>query len=258
MTAPVFVVRAAALAGAGAGSLVRLDGPEGRHAVAVRRLAPGEPVDLVDGEGTRARGTVAAVVDRQALDVEVSAVTSDAAPDPAVVVVQALPKGDRGELAVELLTEVGVDEIVPWSASACVTRWRPDRLERAHRRWVDAAHAAAKQSRRTRFPVVAPLASTAEVAARVSGAALAVVLHESSTTPLSAVSMPESGEVLVIVGPEGGITAAELDALVAAGARSVRLGPTVLRTSSAGMAAAAVLMAPSPRWAVQDGDGMEG
>lgn len=258
MTAPVFVVQAAALAGIGPGSVVRLDGPEGRHAVSVRRLVPGEPVDLVDGAGTRASGTVAAVVDRQALDVEVTTVMSDEAPDPAVVVVQALPKGDRGELAVELLTEVGVDEIVPWAASACVTCWRPDRMERAHRRWADAALAAGKQSRRTRFPVVAPLASTDDVAGRVAAAALAVVLHESSTTALADVTMPDAGEVLVIVGPEGGISATELDAFEAAGARSVRLGPSVLRTSSAGMAAVAVLMAPSRRWAVRDTDGMEG
>jgi 16S rRNA (uracil1498-N3)-methyltransferase len=197
-------------------------------------------------------------VDRQALDVEVTALTSDAAPDPTVVVVQALPKGDRGELAVELLTEVGVDEIVPWAAAACVTRWRPDRLDRAHRRWADAALAAGKQSRRTRFPVVAPLATTAQVADRVAEAALAVVLDESSTTALADVTMPETGEVVVIVGPEGGITATERADFEAVGARSVRLGPSVLRTSSAGMAAAAVLLAPSRRWAVHDTDGMEG
>lgn len=258
MTAPVFVVPASALAAIGPGSVVRLDGPEGRHAVSVRRLTAGEPVDLVDGAGTRASGVVAAVVDRQALDVEVTTVMADEPPAPAVVVVQALPKGDRGELAVELLTEVGVDEIVPWAAAACVTRWRPDRIDRAHRRWADAAVSAGKQSRRTRFPVVASLASTDEVAGRVAGAALAVVLHESSTTALADVTMPETGEVVVIVGPEGGITATERATFESAGARSVRLGPSVLRTSSAGMAAVAVLMAPSRRWAVHDNSGMGG
>lgn len=249
MTPPVFVVDPDDLAHAAVGGLVRVDGPEGRHAAGVRRLSVGEPVSLVDGRGTRADGTVVAVVDRSAIDVQVTDHRTEPDPSPRIVVVQALPKGDRGELAVELLTEVGVDAIVPWAAAQCVTQWRPDRRERAHRRWADAAHAAAKQARRARFPVVEPLASTDEVAARVRAAALSLVLHESATRSLAGQALPASGEVVIVVGPEGGLTGEELSAFEACGANTVRLGPTVLRTSSAGLAAVSALLAPSPRWA---------
>jgi len=258
VTAPVFVVPPTALEGVGPGAIVRVDGPEGRHAVSVRRLTVGESVDLVDGAGVRASGTVAAIVDRHSLDVRVDDTSTEPQPEPAVVVVQALPKGDRGELAVELLTEVGADIVVPWAAATCVTQWRPDRIERAHQRWVDAAHAAGKQSRRTRFPIVAPLASTADVVGRLELAALGVVLHESAEAAISDLSLPQTGEVVIVVGPEGGITDDELGRFSAAGAHLVRLGPSVLRTSSAGMAAVAALLAPSPRWAVRRGAGMGG
>lgn len=258
MTAPVFVVPPTALEGVGPGGLVRVDGPEGRHAVSVRRLAVGEAVDLVDGAGVRVHGTVEAVVDRHSLDVRVSDRVIEPQPTLTVVVVQALPKGDRGELAVELLTEVGADVVVPWAAAACVTQWRPDRIDRAHRRWVDAAHAAGKQARRTRFPVVESLASTADVVGRLQAAALGLVLHESADAPLGGQRLPEAGEVVIVVGPEGGITADELERFTAVGAHAVRLGPSVLRTSSAGMAAVAALLAPSPRWATRPGAGMGG
>lgn len=248
MTAPVFVVASHALSGAAAGSLVRLDGPEGRHAAAVLRLQPGEQLRLVDGEGTCAEATVAAVVDRQALDVRVDRVAHEALPVPRLVVVQGLPKGDRGELAVELLTEVGVDAIIPWSAASCIAHWRGDRRERAHRRWSDAAQAAAKQSRRSRFPVVEDLASTADVIVRLRKASLALVLDETAAVPLSSAALPMQGEVVVVVGPEGGITQEERRAFVDAGATCVRLGPGIMRTSSAGMAALAVLLSRSPRW----------
>lgn len=258
MTAPVFVLPPAALDGVGPGSVVRLDGPEGRHAVSVRRLGPGEVLHLVDGAGRRARATVVATVDRQTLDACVDTVQVEPDPQPRLVVVQALPKGDRGELAVELLTEVGVDVIVPWAAARCVTQWKGDRVERAHRRWSDAALAAAKQARRARFPLVAPLATTPQVVELVGAAARSVLLHEEASTALAEVVVPDDGDVVVIVGPEGGVSGDEVALLAAAGAQTARLGPSVLRTSSAGMAAAAVLLAATRRWAVADQQGMEG
>lgn len=251
MTAPVFIVPEADLATATVGSIVRVSGPEGRHAITVRRLTAGESVALVDGTGRRASGVVAGVVDRQAFDVEVLADSEEPAPQPRLVVVQALPKGERGELAVELLTEVGVDVIVPWAAANCVTQWRPDRAERAHRRWADAAVASAKQARRARFPVVEPLASTADVVARISSAPQALVLHESATAPIGAVRVVPAGDLVLVVGPEGGLTPDEIAAFAGAGAITVRLGPSVLRTSSAGMAAASVVLASSDRWSVE-------
>jgi 16S rRNA (uracil1498-N3)-methyltransferase len=253
----VFVASATALAAASVGSLVRLDGPEGRHAVSVRRMGPGEAVDLVDGLGRRVTGRVSSVVDKQTLDIAVDGIDDEPDPQPRVVVVQALPKGDRGELAVELLTEIGVDVIIPWSAANCVTQWKAERVGRSHQRWSDAAHAAGKQARRARFPEVESLASTSDVVARVADAATALVLHEDAPASIASAAVPADGELLLIIGPEGGLTPGERDAFAAAGAAEVRLGPSVLRTSSAGIAAVAALMAPSLRWAVpgSPGDG---
>jgi 16S rRNA (uracil1498-N3)-methyltransferase len=167
-------------------------------------------------------------------------------PDPRLVVVQALPKGDRADLAVELLTELGVDEIVPWSASRSVAQWSGERGTRALAKWRRTAAEAAKQSRRARVPVVAELATTGRVAARVADAAAGLVLHEAADEALTALALPDHGEVIVIVGPEGGVSADELAAFGAA--RAVRLGEPVLRTSTAGAAAVAVLSARLGRW----------
>jgi 16S rRNA (uracil1498-N3)-methyltransferase len=188
------------------------------------------------------------VTGKEHLEVEVTAVTDEPAPTPWLVVVQALPKGDRGEVAVETLTEVGVDEIVPWAAARCVTRWRDGRGEKALARWRTTAQAAAKQSRRARFPVVAELAGTRDVADRVRRASLGVLLHEGAEQPLAGVESPAAGEVVVVVGPEGGISPEELAVLAGAGATAYRLGPTVLRTSTAGTAAAAALLSRTARW----------
>ncbi len=246
MTPPIFVLDD--LGAAAPDVVVTLDGPEGRHAASVMRLAPGEPVALVDGRGRRVSGAVLRVQGRDRVDVQVEAVHDEAMPEPTITVVQALAKGDRGERAVELLTEIGADVIVPWAARNCVARWTPDRAERGHRRWIDAAHAAAKQSRRARFPTVAPLATTEEVLGLVRGARLALLLHEEADGSLRSVETPTSGDVVVIVGPEGGIAADEIAALEDAGAIPTRLGPTVLRTSSAGMAAVAALLSRTERW----------
>lgn len=225
-----------------------LDGPEGRHAATVTRLAAGEAVVLVDGAGRRGTGTVATVVGKDVVDVDVGDLVTEPRPQPWLVVVQALPKGDRGETAVETMTEVGVDEVVPWAASRCVTRWREGRGDKALARWRTTAAAAAKQSRRARFPLVADLASTAAVADRLAGAATGVLLHEEASAPLSDLVPPATGELLLVVGPEGGLSPEEVAAFQAAGAMAYRLGPTVLRTSTAGTAALAVLLARTERW----------
>jgi 16S rRNA (uracil1498-N3)-methyltransferase len=169
-------------------------------------------------------------------------------PDPALAVVQALPKGDRGQLAVELMTEAGVDVIVPWAAQRCVTRWHGERGERALARWRATAREAAKQARRPRFPEVTGLVSTPEVAHAVRSAALAVLLDPGAGTALSTLPLPSSGDLVVIVGPEGGLSPAEVAALTGAGAVGARLGPTVLRTSTAGVVAAAVMLSRAGRW----------
>lgn len=248
MTAPVFVLEPDELAHASVGGLVRVAGPEGRHAVAVRRLGVGERVDIVDGLGRRVDGEVVRVLDRQSLEVRVDAVTDLADPEPWVVVVQALPKGERGELAVELLTEVGVDEIVPWRAERSINRWVGDRALRGRARWEVAARAAGKQSRRAWFPTIGRLADDSGVESRIRRAVTAVLLHEEATRRLTSVNLPADGEVLLIVGPEGGITPGELARFTAAGAVPVRLGPSVLRTSTAGTVGAGIVLSRTARW----------
>lgn len=224
-----------------------LTGPEGRHAATVRRLRPGERVDLTDGRGRYVHCTVTAT-GRDTLEADVAERHDVPEPAPALTVVQALAKGERGELAVETMTEVGVDTIVPWEAAHCVARWRGDRATKGRTRWCTTAREAAKQARRAWFPEVTDLAGTTDVARRLAAAELAVVLHEEAAEPLSALGVPTSGEVVAVVGPEGGLTGEEVAAFEKAGARPVRLGPTVLRTSTAGAAAAAVLQARCGRW----------
>jgi 16S rRNA (uracil1498-N3)-methyltransferase len=224
-----------------------LDGPEGRHAAAVKRMRAGERLLLADGAGGLAAATVLSAA-RESVELDVAAATRAAVPEPRLVVVQALPKGDRGELAVQVMTEAGVDEIVPWQASRCVTRWQGERGRRSWQRWQGIAREAAKQARRSWLPALADPATTGAVVTRIAGAAAAYVLHEEAAEPLAGLTPPRSGEILLIVGPEGGVAPEELAAFEAAGARPVRLGPTVLRTSTAGVAALAVVSAATGRW----------
>jgi 16S rRNA (uracil1498-N3)-methyltransferase len=225
---------------------VRLEGDEGRHAARVRRLGVGEPVLVADGLGAIADCVVIEVLP-DGLELEVADWRHVEPPDPYLVVVQALAKGDRAELAVELMTELGVDEIVPWAASRSVAQWREGRGEKALERWRRTAREAAKQSRRPRMPTVTDLASTADVVERVRERA-SFVLHESAAAALAGAALPASGEIVLVVGPEGGVTDDELAAFAEAGATAVRLGAPVLRTSSAGAAALAALSVRIGRW----------
>jgi 16S rRNA (uracil1498-N3)-methyltransferase len=220
-----------------------LDGPEGRHAAVVRRIGPGERIRLTDGRGAWAEGPVVAA-GKSGVTVGVDERGSLPAPTPRVVVVQALPKGERAELAVEMLTEVGADVIVPWNAERSQFRANPERVEKTLAKWRAWAFEASKQSRRSWFAEVAPLASTADVAERLARASLPVVLHEEATVPLASLDVPPSGDIVLVIGPEGGIAPAELKTF---DVEPVRLGDTVLRTSTAGVAAAAALLAPT-RW----------
>jgi 16S rRNA (uracil1498-N3)-methyltransferase len=245
MSTPVFHVARERLSG----SRVRLDGPEGRHAALVRRLQPGERIDLTDGAGLLAR---CAIVESEghALDLEVLELCVIPQPMPRVTVVQALPKGDRGETAVETMTEIGVDVIVPWSAGRSITQWRAERGAKALAKWRSTASEAAKQARRAWWPEVTEVASTAGVAKLLAAAAVPVVLHEEADRPLAELDISGVGaDIVLVVGPEGGISPEELLIFAEAGGVAYRMGPTVLRTSTAGTVAAAVLLARSGRWA---------
>jgi 16S rRNA (uracil1498-N3)-methyltransferase len=249
---PLFLAEPGSLAGVVTGALYRLEGDEGRHAAGVRRLRVGEAVEVADGAGTVVRGVVEDV-GRESLGVRIGDRAWEPPPAVALVLVQALAKGDRDERAIEAATEVGVDVVVPWQAERSVSVWASSRQDRGERRWAAVVAAAAKQSRRSRVPEVRPLVRGSDVAdlvaSGVAAGSRAVVLDGRATLPLARVALPQAGDVLVVVGPEGGLTEAEVAALSAAGADVARLGPHVLRTSTAGPVALALLAERLGRWA---------
>lgn len=232
------------------GGIAVLDGPEGRHAATVRRIRVGEPITLSDGAGVLAPAQVVAA-QRDRLELEVLEKFSAQPVWPPVTVVQALPKSDRSELAVELMTEAGADVIVPWQAVRCVANWE-GKARKGVDKWRAAARSAARQSRRAYIPEVADLHRTADVlelireAVSVNGVAAA--LHESGASRFTALPFASASRIVLIVGPEGGLDDAELTALTDAGAEAVLLGPTVMRTSTAAAVALGALGALTPRW----------
>ncbi|MGW0183167.1 16S rRNA (uracil(1498)-N(3))-methyltransferase [Nocardia sp. NPDC003345] len=234
----------------GPGGVALLDGPEGRHAATVRRIRAGEPITLSDGRGVVARTeVVAAQKDRLELLVHDRERTEPAS--PAVTVIQALPKSERSELAVELMTEAGADVIVPWQAARCVSNWET-KADKGVAKWRTAARGAARQSRRAYIPEVTDLHRTPAVADAVRAAkaqgAVVAALHESGTSAFAELPWAAAPAAMLIVGPEGGLDDAELTALAGAGADVVRLGPTVLRTSTAAAVALGALGALTARW----------
>ena len=243
MSLPVFL---GPVSGTQVGDDVVVEGDEARHAVVVRRIRVGEQVVLVDGAGVSATCEVTAT-SKSALQASVLSVHESERPTPSVTVVQAIPKGDRAELAVEVLTEIGVDRIVPWAAARSVGVWRGERAAKSLAKWRSTAREAGKQSRRPWLPEVTEMATTADVVTLVEAADLAVVLHEGAIEPLAGLPLDGVGSVLVVVGPEGGISDEELVALGAA--HVVRMGEPVLRTSTAGVAAVAALLSRTTRWA---------
>jgi 16S rRNA (uracil1498-N3)-methyltransferase len=250
---------ASSLASVAPGSQVALDGAEGRHAVTVARVRAGESLRLADGTGRVVTGIVASV-GKDSLTLTVDDVVDEQAPSPRLVLVQALAKGGRDEMAVQAATEIGVDGIVPWQAARSVSRWDGPKVAKGVARWQAIAHEAAKQSIRARVPVVSDPVTTAQLAAGAAGAGAGagggleavpalVVLDPTASVRLAQwAPEPDVTEIALVVGPEGGIDGSELDRLSAAGAVRVRLGDTVLRTSTAGPAALAVLQASLGRW----------
>src|SRR5271156_4999123 len=238
------------------GELAVVGGDEGFHAATVRRIRRGEQLVLGDGVGGLAR-CVAEQTGRDGLQARVLDRWQVSPVQPPVTVVQALPKAERAELAIELATEAGADALVAWQAARCVARWEGARAEKGLRRWRAVARAAAQQSRRAHIPSVDGVLSTAALTQRIreavdSGGAV-LALHEAAAGPLTDLILAQAKSVMVVVGPEGGIAPDELAAIVDAGANAVRLGPTVLRTSTAAAVALGALGALTPRWAHPDG-----
>jgi 16S rRNA (uracil1498-N3)-methyltransferase len=237
------------------GELAVVDGDEGFHAATVRRIRIGEELTLGDGQGAVARCVVEDAA-RDGLRARVLERRHVEPARPPVTVVQALPKSERSELAVELATEAGADALIAWQAARCVARWDGARADKGLRRWSAVARAAAQQSRRAYIPSVDGVWSTATLAARVGEAVAAggvvLALDAEAAGPLTESSLVEATSVTVVVGPEGGIAPEEIAALVDAGATAVRLGPTVLRTSTAAAVALGALGVLTPRWSRAD------
>ena len=260
MSNPVFFSAAGTLDHLVPGAQFVLQGPEARHAVAVKRLAPGESVDIADGAGKRLTGTVVAASPSE-LTVECSALTAEEKPDIRLVLVQALAKGDRDELAVETATELGIDAVIPWQSERSIVRWKGERAAKAHAKWQSVATAAAKQARRAWIPEVRAAVETPGLAAAAGAADLAIILHEDAVRPFRSVleswqatadgSVPR--EILLIVGPEGGISPREVTRLCSAGAVTALLGHHVLRSSTAGPAAVVLASDVLGRWAAPAG-----
>lgn len=228
-----------------AGDIVALTGAEAKHAAVVRRVRPGEEVTVGDGAGVWLTGEVAEVAPtRVAILVRERVVHP--APSPRIRLAQALAKGDRDELAVQAACELGADGIVPWQASRSVSRWEGAKAQKGRERWESIVREAAKQAHRAWVPEVGSVATTAQLADR-AGSERVLVLDPAASLRLSSL-VPDERDVLLLVGPEGGIAPEELRTLEDAGAERVRLGDTVLRTSTAGPAAIALLSAALGRW----------
>jgi 16S rRNA (uracil1498-N3)-methyltransferase len=244
MSAPLFLVEHLPL-----GGHYTLSGPEGHHAADVQRVRVGEVLTLADGRGGAVSAAVIAV-GRGTVELEITGRIHIEPPNPRFVVVQGIPKGDRGELAVQAMTEIGVDEILPWAAARSVTQWRGPRGDKAHDKWEATAREAAKQSRRPRIPRITgvPDCSTKQVVARLEDAETAFVLHEEAIDRLAVAPLPHWGDIVLVIGPEGGVSDEELDTFTEAGAVPVRLGDEILRTSTAGVAALSVLSVRLGRW----------
>ncbi|MBT2535711.1 16S rRNA (uracil(1498)-N(3))-methyltransferase [Arthrobacter sp. ISL-69] len=258
MSNPVFFATPGALDQQVPGSQYVLQGAEARHAVTVKRISVGESVDIADGAGKRLTGTVAAVGQGE-LTVECAALETEERPDLRLVLVQALAKGDRDELAAETATELGIDAVIPWQSERSIVRWKGERAAKAHAKWQSVVTAAAKQARRAWIPEVRAAVDGAGLQAAVSAADLAIILHEDAVRPLRAVleswrdgdSMtggPGPREILLIVGPEGGISPREVTKLCSAGAVTALLGHHVLRSSTAGPAATVLASDILGRW----------
>ncbi|MHA7305186.1 16S rRNA (uracil(1498)-N(3))-methyltransferase [Arthrobacter sp. TMN-49] len=258
MSNPVFYATPAELVGLGPGSTFSLGGAEGKHAVTVKRLTAGEPVDVCDGAGLRLVCSVTNA-EQGVLTVQVAAVVAEPVHTVRLTLIQALAKGDRDELAIETATELGIDAVVPWQAERSIVRWKMDKALKGPQKWRQVVAAAAKQARRATVPQVGALVGTAGICEQIQAADLALILHEDATDSLALVVRAwktaqdslDSGtplDVLMIVGPEGGMSDAEVQAFLAAGAQKALLGHHVLRSSTAGPAAVVLLSQELGRW----------
>ena len=248
MSPPVFLLDPDRAAEVRVGREVVLDGPEGRHAVAVQRVRAGETIQCVDGGGRRITGSVATVQQAGVATITVAAVTDEPESMPQITAVQAIAKGDRGERAVQMLTEAGIDAIVPWQAERSVARWDETKATKNRGKWAATAREATKQARRSRVPRVDAVTTSGGVAELIAASGVALVLDEQASLQLTSIAAEAARDIMLVIGPEGGLSDNERGQFTDAGAHLVQLGPSVLRTSTAGIAALSVLSAQIGRW----------
>jgi hypothetical protein len=245
MSLPVFVADHLL---ADVGSLAGISESEARHAIQSQRITVGEHIELIDNTGTRAVVEVESISGKNQLVGIIESITHEPPASPQVTVVQALPKSERSELAIDLLTQAGANVIVPWQASRCIAKWPTAKQQKGVAKWEAAALAAAKQSRRAYIPQITGLKVTSEVEKLIAEADLALVLDEQAEESVKNLPLADAKNIVLIIGPEGGITEEESAAFQAAGAKSILLGPEVLRTASAGMVALAAIGMRTARW----------
>jgi 16S rRNA (uracil1498-N3)-methyltransferase len=246
MVEPLF--RSAFATPPAAGLAVTLGGSEGKHAVNVRRMRVGEGIQLSDGKGLRVRGTVSAL-GNSSLTVQIDSVEQEAAPSVGLTIIQALAKGDRDELAIQAATELGCWAVVPWQAERSISKWEGAKIAKSVDRWQTIVSEAAKQSLRVFEPVVAQPLGSKQLVASVKTFDLVLILDPTAQVGLGSLELSESQKsVAIVVGPEGGISDHELEALEDAGAIRVHLGEPILRTSTAGVAAISVIQAKLGLW----------
>jgi len=230
---------------AAVGDRVAITGTEARHAVTVSRLAVGESIAIGNGAGLIVSGPIV-TAEHTELAITVAEALEVPRRTPAVFLAQALAKGDRDELAVQAATELGVDGVIPWTAARSISRWEGAKVAKGRDRWSAVVREASKQSLRAWIPDVLDLVTTKQLVRLAEGARM-LVLEPTAALTLGALEVG-SEDLILVVGPEGGIAPQELEALAAAGASIVRLGDEVLRTSTAGPAALAVLNVKLGRW----------
>lgn len=245
MVEPLFHLELDALPNAG--QILQLTGAEAKHAASVRRMREGEVIQFTNGKGLRIRAIVQAA-ESNLLTAQVQSATQEQAPKIQIALVQALAKGDRDELAIQAATELGVMQVVPWQADRSVSRWIGLKEEKGRERWQTIVNEAAKQSLRSFTPEVLPAITSADFAKSVEQFDLVLVLDPTAATGLSAIDIPTAGRIALVVGPEGGVSETELEALQTAGAVRVHLGQSILRTSTAGVAAVAALNLLTGAW----------
>lgn len=227
-----------------AGTTQELGGDEGHHAVAVMRLGIGEQIKIADGAGNWVSGTITEV-NKKSLKIDVAQRGSAQAGKPELIVVQAVTKSDRTKEMLELLTVGGADQIIPWQAERCISKWKSDSAQK----WQSAIKDAAKQSRRVKLPVLGDEVTTNQLIKLFQPADKVVILHESADTGISQLNLSnEFARVILIIGPEGGVSDNEISQLESAGAVTARMGELVLRSAHAGFAALSAVQSSIGRW----------